>query len=446
MWAILISLSLTQTPDQSAAAAIAAANADLARLPASVRISTRYLSLHTIPEKDRPEATRVLAGHVQHLSRASDITRPGSVAGGTLLRVNLLDYGWTPELWERLHDPYFTVASGKEAHPAPWLGDRETLAEVVAWTGSWVPVVDAGFFFRQTATSADGRLYYEFLGIKDEATFHKLVGFDRKASEGFRFELRESVAISGVTLKPRAITRHDTLGGSLWRSLDFSSVKDKKHPLRTLGRDLEKLYDATEQFGHLPNGMWATWIGDSKGKSQDFAPPDIAGDHTSTSNDKRVLSGISCFRCHSDGGLKPVDGFFRKLLNPPLELRTYDGEKAREYRAQYLRHLEGFLKKDRLIYEAAIKEATGWDSKTFSAKLGAFWNATENATVNTTTAARLLGVEEKELNRKLLAWIKGGYYLDPVAATLVQPRAQPILIADFEEVIPIIQDVLRKMK
>jgi hypothetical protein len=461
-------------PLPTAADATNAAYVDMVRQPPEIRPYLRYLSLHNLDAKERAAAIPVIAGHVQHLSRASDITRPGVVAGGMLLRVNLQDYGWTAETWDKLaNDPYFTVSlvvkknwpggvwpgdgrhypanafpyQWKEQSPAPWLSEEpcspEKVAALIEWAQSRAPVVRADYFFRETATAADGRLYYQFLGVKDEKTFHDLVGFDRKKAEAFRFELRDAVATSGVTLKPRAITRHDSLGGSVWRSLDFKAPTKDKHPLRVLGRDLEKIYDATEQFAHLPNGMWATFIGDNKGALQDFAPPDIAGDHSSTSNDKRVLSGISCFRCHADGGLQPVNGFFRNLLHPPLELRSKDYEKARELRQQYLRDLDVHLKRDRAIYEAAIKEATGLTSKEYTKRLSAYWTATEDRLMTTKEAARDLAVTPEELRRKLLAYIKTGSQLDTVASAFVQPKAQPIAVRDYEEIIPQLYEVMK---
>lgn len=470
LWQLAAALLIGQTP----ADAMAAAHRDLQRMGHEQRLYTRYLSLHSLTEKERDTFVPILSGHVHHLSRASDLPRPIRV--GNLLRLNLLDYGWDAATWDKLHDPYFSVRvvikkpwGGGVWHEdnrwypkghfnikeekqaiAPWVVEGpcspDMAAQVVEWTGSQAPVVRAEYFFRETATAADDRHYYRFLGVKDEKSFFDLVGFDRKKSEGFRFELRDAVAISGVTLRPRAITRHDSLGGGIWRSLDFAKPEKGKHPLRVLGRDVEAVYEATEIFAHLPSGMWATFIGNAKGEIQDFAPPDIASDHTSLSNDKRVLSGISCFRCHSDAGLQPVNGFFRNLLHPPLELRSYDYQKARELQQQYIRKLEPFLVRDKAIYEAAIKEATGLTSKEYTKGLAAFWAATEDKLIDTKEAARYLGVEPEELVRKLTAHIKAGYPLDPVASVFVQPRAQPIAVRDFEEVLPELYEVMKRFE
>jgi len=439
VWKILAFLMIAQAQAETPhAKALALAHADLARLPPEVRYHTRYLSLYATAEKDRPEAIKVLAGHVQHLSRQADITRPGALAGGSLLKLNLLDYGWTPEQWERLNDPYFTVASGKENHPAPWLGDRHRLAEVVAWTGSWVPVVSAEWFFNATATAEGGRLYYEFLGVKTVAEFEKIGGFDRKTSESFRVELRESVALSGVTLQPRAIARWDALGGGYWRTFDFRRATGKANPLQILGANIDAVADASEGYLAMPNGFWATYAADAKGNLVGAVPGDIAGDHGSKSNDKQIHPNISCLRCHGDGGLKAIDGWTRNLLTPPLELKVYDAKEYRRLKQQYLRKLEPFLERDKAQYRIAVKEATGFDSKTYALKYSTYWESYEDAKVDLAFAARYVGCEPEALRGNLLSAVKAGYYVSPVASMFVHTgdKARAIGIRQFEEVFP----------
>lgn len=458
----------------TAADAMAAAHADLAKLPAAARYDYRYLSLHNLTAKERADFAPVLAGHCNQLSRTSIIERPRSIAGGLLLRVNLRDYRWDAATWERLTDPYFSVvlvkeqeygyydhrgawvrtriAREKQPALAPWLAEapctKEQVAEVAAWTGSRAPVVRADWFMNQTAAQAerDGSGYYDFLGVKDEATFQAIGGFDRKTAEAFRFELREAVSVSGVSLQPRAITRHDSLGGGYWRSLDFKLAKDDKNPLRVLGRDVEKAYDASEQFIHLPNGFWATGLFDRAGKRQDFAPPDIASDSASKSNDRRVHVNVSCLRCHADGGLQDIDGWARNILaGPPLDLRSYDYEKAVELKQQYARRLEPFLARDRLVFETAVLEATGLTAKVYSSRYAAAWERYEDAKVTAEMAARDVGLDVETFRTRLLTYAKVTGNLDPVLSVfaLKGPRERAIGIRQFEESYPILQSVIR---
>jgi hypothetical protein len=469
-------------------------------MPPEVRLQVRYISLHWLTEKERTATVPIIAGHCQHLSRSADIVRPVRV--GMLLRVNLDDYGWKAEVWDKLQDPYFVEvqkvdyiekevevvtyedvkpgvkASDGKLYPgvgrikwtekktvrvpvdpvkiaalAPWLveteEDKARIAEVLEWTGSRVPVTRADWWFNQTAIQADREAgYYDWLGVKDEKDFQKLVGFDPKQAEAFRFELREAVALSGVTLQPRAITRHDSLGGSVWRSLDFKIAKGATNPLDILGRDLEKVYDASEVFGQLPNGFWATGLFDRAGKRQDFAPPEIASDGNSRSHDRRVHVNASCIRCHVDGGLQSIDGWTRNLLNPPLELRSKDYKKARELRQQYLRQLEPFLARDRMVFQLAVKEATGIEAKKYTEAYGKFWEAYEDRQVTADIAARDIGITAVELRKKLLTWIKAGYELSPTASVFVHEgkHARAVGIRQYEQVHAELQRIVRSVK
>ncbi len=454
----------------SPADAIEQAHADLLRMNTG-RDRVRYLSLYKFPLKERDLPALVLSGHCNHLSSEPIITRPAAVPGsaGALLRVNLDDYGWSASVWEKLTDPYFTATietetvtpweggywkgDGRSYNPgaftyykkvktlalAPWLTETEDakrrLAEVVAMTGSKIPVVSGDWFFNQTAAAADRTPnYYDFLGVKDEKTFQARIGADVKLAEKFGAEIREAVADSGVTLQPRAIARHGTIAGGYWRSFDVAIAKDNKNPLRVLGRDFEKEYDASEQFGTLPNGFWATGLFNKQGVIQATAPDNIASDSMSRSNDRRVHVNVSCIRCHANGGLQDIDGWVRNLISPPLELRSPDYEKARELRRQYAEELEPFLGKDRAIYERAVKKATGLDSKKYAFVYGEFWERYEDGKIGIDEAARDLGVATEVWRKALDASVRAGKGDTALSAMLLPaPRKNRVSIRVWEE-------------
>lgn len=454
------------TPAES----FAQAHADLSSLPPADRAGVRYLSLYNVPPADRPRAFQVMSGHCNGLSRSSDIVQPTPIKGtaGALLRVNLLDYKWDSATWDKLLDPFFTTTiettieqpwpggvwkddgrfyqagafrfkrQVKTPALAPWLTEnedaRQKLADVVAWTGSKAPIVRADWFFNQTAAAVDrSPNYYDFLGVTDEASFQKMIGADPKAAEAIGADLREAIAISGVTLHARALARHPTLAGAYWRSFDFLT-KTTASPLRVLGRDVEKQYDASEQFAHLPNGFWATGLFDKGGKVQATAPDGIASDSMSSSNDRRVHVNVSCIRCHSNGGMQDIAGWVRNLLAPPLEMRSPDQEKARELRRQYARKLEPALEKDRQIFEAAVQEATGLTAKKYAAAYAEFWEKYEDARIDLATAAADLGVGEKRFRDALSEKIKAGAGDTVLSALLLpDPRLNKISVRDWEQ-------------
>src|SRR5688572_12424430 len=105
MWQVAIAMMLGQVAGQAGqpelppltpADAIAAAHADLAKMPAAIQPYVRYLSLYSVPVADRIKVRAVLSGHCNGLSREPDITQPVIVPGSqaALVRVVLRDYSW----------------------------------------------------------------------------------------------------------------------------------------------------------------------------------------------------------------------------------------------------------------------------------------------------------------------------------------------------------------
>jgi hypothetical protein len=169
----------------SPAAAVTAARADAALLPEKVRVHSRYLSLYHVPAQDVPRWEKVLAFHVNTLSREAELEPPVKVAD-RLYRVYLPHYGWSRKTFEKLLDvePYFhakvLVQGGawvSEYHPggggyaagtyqvwrpgpkvkkqaqAPWLV-AEHAASLAALTQTQIPVVRGDWFLFQTAIAS----------------------------------------------------------------------------------------------------------------------------------------------------------------------------------------------------------------------------------------------------------------------------------------------------
>lgn len=469
MWtAIAMTLTLGQVEQPlTPADAISAAHADLSRLPVELRPFVRYASLYNVAPSKRASTLAVLAGHANSLSREPDLTRPVSIVGGQLARMVLKDYRWDRATWERFSDPYFSVTIETEivdAVPwaggiwpgdgkfynagsftverrrktkqqaqalAPWLTEteeaRQKLADVVLWTQSKAPVVRLDWLVNQTATAGDGRFYYDMLGIKSEKDYAKLIGSDVKAADDFGALYREATAISSVTLHARAFVFTRSLGGWHYRSLDFSDNKDERNPLRVLGREIEKKVQAVEAFGHLPNGLFAVGIFNEKGEAQATAPDNIASDHSSRSNDRRVHAGVSCFRCHAQGGLQDIDGWVGTLLRAPLDLKSPDYDKARQLRREYARNLQGTIDQGREIYEKAVKEASGLSSKEYAAGLADLFEGYEDARVDMARAASDLGTTPAKFKAAMEARLRSGS-LDTVLAPLLVGRVIPVRI------------------
>lgn len=484
---MIASCLLGQVPEKAPAYsdAIIDIHSDLKVSDPQQRVNFRYFLLHNLIGKEKDDAIDVMMGHPHFLSRSAVIeeNRPVLTENKLAMRVDYTNYLWKLNVWESQSDPYTTlpvivqeqvlkhwpagkVWPGDKAYSysfpykewvnvrkvqalAPWLVDAEDvktlefrkkiLDEIVQWTGnSQVPFVRADWFFNQTSASENRQQGYNtFLGFTDEKSFHKVVGFDEKLAKSFKVELRESVAISGVTRQPRAIARYESQGGGLWKSIDFIEIKDKKDPLLVLGRDIEKVYDATEQFAFLPNGFWAVGAFDGKGVYQPIVPTTIAGDNLSKSTDVNIHNGISCFRCHYKGGLKDItEEYVRNTVKPPVNFQPadYDEEKAKELREAYLQNLKIKIKQDRERFSDAVRAATGLESEVFLKKYAWFWEYYEDRKVDAAYAAHDLGMQMSrvEFIRKLKTYQKTYYNapaeqrLHPDLAALMNGNHLPI--------------------
>lgn len=446
---------------------IAGARQDIESIPDDVRPYIRFLSLDEIKPEARDIASQVLSGHVNSLSRESE-TVP-VVRVGSLLRINLKDYGWPVETWEKLAkaDPYYHVkvatdwpggiwpADGKtyakgtfryvQDALAPWMAEGENgpanLAALVGATRSQVPVIRADHFFNLTAAAVDrDPNYYTFLGIKNLADYQKLVGFDPKRKRN-KVETRESVAESGVSLQPRAIVRQDTdEGGFLWTTLDIRKATDRVNPLRVLGRDFEKNWNeankkdaAQELIGSLPNGMVAYGLFNNAGELQDSAPDFIASDTLAHGRDKRVHNPVSCVRCHEGRSLQSIDGWVRGTFQDPLSLNAPDYENLRLQRQQYGKKLDPILERDKELYERSVIEATdvyvarrglpdrlgGLKAKDYHQAYAALWHRTEDFQFDLDAAAADLGVPAAKLRVALEQTVRRGFLDDLARADLV---------------------------
>ncbi len=433
---------------------------DMETLPADARTYVRYLTLYNIPAKALATEIKVLNGHLQHLSREPDL-QPGYLvpgSGGTLLRVNIQDYGWSVKTWEALanEDPYFhvdivhgagasTTATGKDVVNWPggiWPGDGKfyakdsftfyqerptvtkraiaplftqspahvaALGKVVADTQSQVPILRADWFFNQTAAVVNRKTnYYTFLDMKTQKDFEERIGFDRRIAKRFVI-LRDALAESDVTLQPRAVVREDK---GYWRTLDFIVAKDKTNPLEINNEDIENDADVTEAYGFLPNNFWVTAAVNLKntaelkaGQLAAIVPQTIASDNRSRSNDKSIHPNASCMRCHFNGGLIDLnEAWYRSLIANKALFNFVNYDDAKKFRQQYVaRRLEPWITKDRTAFAEAVFLATGYGKVAdYTTAYAATWERYEDAKVDLAWAARDLGVSPQVMRDALM--------------------------------------------
>lgn len=493
LWAFIALLALGSVAVASPGEAVAAAAADVRTLPVGIQPYVRYLDLSGCREKERGDLKHALASHVNGASRGLDIVPP-VVVTPTLLRINLKDYVWDVKLWEKLLDvpePWFHFPVEvvedvfKDVELGYWVDGRgnqynETgagrtwqtvrvekrkvgtrkvrranasidapgIAELITLTQSQIPIVRGDWFFVQTSIQKDRAVgYYDLLALgKKEADFEKLVGADKdKARERRRFAA--IMARSGVTLENRGILREEAFGGNRWVTQDFKTSVARQNVIRLLEGDRDPPQgDASEQYGTLPNGLYAFWLQNDKGERQDAAPDFIASDSAASGTDRRVHIGLSCVRCHVEG-IRPVDDWARKVYRGAITLQSVDYNRFLELRNLYLSDLAGRVKDDQAAYAKAIFACNGLTLADNAKAWARAWDHYQERDLLPADVAFEFGVPEERLLKALKAYAlaeqaRVGFY-DPIIAGWIQTPAVSARREHVEEIAPLITTILK---
>jgi hypothetical protein len=450
---------------------VIAAAKDAVRHPHKDAVHRRYLILPEDKEYREKTFLPTLRFHLNSLSREPEFP-PDVRVSERVLMVDFRAYGWKRETWERLAEvePYLHVDAEKaavrvekvaveervwvvpvggqgyyvtrvryeeravkeaprkaRAH-APWLPTAE-IAYLAKALDSDAPIVRADWFVYQTAI-AKGRKagYYDWLGLgKRQEDFLELVGADLKVSAKRKKQMAASIAESGVTVQNRGIEYDQAFGGGFWHSVDFLTSVGAQNVTRVLKGDYKPpTGDASEQYGFLPNELFAYWLQNADGVRQDVAPPDIAKDKTSTSNDPQVHVMLSCVRCHVEG-LRPLDDFIRGTYKAglPAGIAQKDYDEFLRLQRLYLSDLDGQLRKDNAQFAAALKRLNGpaWTAKLNAESYGEVWRRYADAGLTLAQAAAELETTPELLLKAADAY--GEKYVgeaEPLITALVNRR------------------------
>jgi hypothetical protein len=275
--------------------------ADLDRLPAQRRASTRYLTLtHLANNCANPNAMNVYRQGaiklVNSLSRSTHVVKVETVdADLSILRINLADIGWTAADWETVLSAYpYNVQPVGRASSAIAAATHTQLAAVradwFAYAASQPPLYDD---LMRLPTSLNELAREQ--GVNVEANIRNFVaqraGFQR----------------SGVSQSNRMIERHASRNSYLWTSYDFADNRGNKNlfafPLGPGPNGFQ--HDGGETMFGLPNGFQGYYLSTATGARLDKGPTTIVRDPSR--KDSAVTNGISCMGCHDQGLRKARD-------------------------------------------------------------------------------------------------------------------------------------------
>ncbi|HZS06858.1 MAG TPA: hypothetical protein VFD58_18625 [Blastocatellia bacterium] len=288
---------------------------DLELAPTRERPFLRYLSLaHLynagVADDELDNYRAGLARLVNSLSWHREITQPAPVDPlRTLFRIDLRDYQWTAEQWQKVIAayPYGLIAPEAE--------------RITRLSGEIVPYVRADWF---TAQASVPPLYHEILGLPFTASeLERRLGVDaeRNLTEE-KNVIRAGVRSSGVSQNNRVLERHVSPFGAYWRSYDFRGSSGDQNifadPLRLNPAGGEIIFN-------LPNGLQAYFLADARGRRIDAAPVEIVSDRNQP-DDPVIRNGRSCLSCHY-AGMKSFNDDVRPTLLK-VNAASFDHERA----------------------------------------------------------------------------------------------------------------------
>jgi WD40 repeat protein len=291
---------------------------DLDRMRKSARRFARYFSLAPLANAgagpDELQTYRnALAKLLNSLSWHPRITLPRAVdPGGLLLAIDLRDFQWDANLWNRLLTEY----------PYGVLHETANARAVLAATATRLPCVRLDWF---VATACRPPLYYELLQIPaNAAELERQLRVDVSLDIQQERVARAGFNGSGISRNNRILERHDAMNGAYWRTYDFNAVPQNLLDRNVLLPDRRNIFayplgpgntDTTFQHAggeiifNLPNGLHGFMLVNAANGRIDKGPIDIVSDPKRP--DKAVEPGVSCMACHYRG-INPKDDQVRE--------------------------------------------------------------------------------------------------------------------------------------
>ncbi|HTU21449.1 MAG TPA: c-type cytochrome domain-containing protein [Gemmataceae bacterium] len=282
--------------------------ADLDKQEKRTRRFSRYFSLAPLAnagagEDELATYRRALGKLLNSLSWHPRITLPKPIdPGGLVLRIDLRDFLWDANLWNRLvaDYPYGVVLSSATARA------------VLVGIATRMPCVRADWFI---ANASRAPLYYDLLQIPTNVSeLERQLRVDVAQNIQQERVARAGFNGSGISKNNRVLERHDAQTGAYWRTYDFEAVPqnlierdillpDRRnlfaHPLGPGFGDVSFQHAAGEIIFNLPNGLHGYMLVNANNVRQDKGATAIVSDPKRP--DRAVEAGISCMACHARG-------------------------------------------------------------------------------------------------------------------------------------------------
>jgi dipeptidyl aminopeptidase/acylaminoacyl peptidase len=377
---------------------------DLDQQGKRTRRFTRYFSLAPLANAghgpDELQTYRnALAKLLNSLSWHPRITLPKAVdPAGLVLRIDLRDYQWDANLWNRLAAEY----------PYGILHDTAVARAVLVATGTRLPCVRLDWF---VATAARAPLYYDLLQVPSSASeLERQLRVDVNADVQQERVARAGFNGSGISRNNRVLERHDAQTGAYWRTYDFNAVPQNLIDRDILLPDRRNLFayplgpgSTDNTFQHaggeiifsLPNGLQGYLLVNADNQRLDKGPTEIVSDPKRP--DRAVEAGVSCMNCHARGIIPKDDQIRDHVLKNPRAFRRADAELVRSLYVPRAK-MRALMEEDAERFRKAL-EKTG--NKVTAAEVVLSMTLRYEADVDLPTLAAEAGVRPEELLARL---------------------------------------------
>jgi hypothetical protein len=427
---------------------------DAIGLPKSIAYSTRYLSLHNIPLDYRAEFLRALNIQINRTSRNAEIipVRP-VLPDASVVALNIDDYRWDRAVFGATADTdqyWHTHKVVKGVIESTFRLEMffEKQAVLAKAVDSRSPIIQADWFLVQISRQIDlngneSKIgYYDFLQVKNQDDFDKLVGFNAKVSRDFGREYVFSFPRGDLSEQNRAAFALRAVGGTYYITLDFKSSIGKQNVVNfPLQGDAQP--DAHENITPLPNRLHAYGLFNAKDRTRQSSAPDFISANDSPlhqGRDFRIHVGLGCIECHVKGGLQDLKkDWFRGTINPPLKLQEDDPVRFEQFRRQVFSTFDAQINRDRDEYETAVLETTGKTVAESAKEVSRAFYWYSERKVGKAEIAIELGVSEEDVVRGLKAFeLHTGFKQFRVLQGLLKEPEVPLRVTQWEESIDVI--------
>ena len=378
--------------------------ADLEKQDKRSRRFLRYFSLASLANAgqtaDELQSYRhALAKLMNSLSWHPRITLPQPIdERGLVLRIDLRDFMWDANLWNRLVAEY----------PYGVLADTAVSRAVIVATATRLPYVRLDWF---VANASRAPLYYDLLQLPTNLNeLERQLRVDVTLNVQQERVARAGFLGSGISRNNRAIERHDSIHGAYWRTYDFEAIPqnlqdrdillpDRRnlfaYPLGPGGTENTFQHAAGEAIFNLPNGLQGYILVNANNVRQDKGNTAIVSDPKRP--DRAVEAGLSCINCHARGINPKVDQIREHVSKNPKAFSRADADLIRALYVPEAK-MKALMDEDCERFRKAI-EKTG--NKIGSAEVVMTMTLQYEADVDLATLAAEAGVRPEDLLARL---------------------------------------------